>query len=280
MNIYSSKRVLKSRLLAAKGFEDAFQSFVAQDRSAGNWASQTANLLLLSKGALSVYVLLGGLAQKAYDAAVEAYDAARRRFEEDLNSLKNLEKGFKNGIDKYTDDQKFQAAKDIALGVVELFGAIAATVATGGLAAPLAIGAGAEVASTAAEIVKTLKKIYDTVKTIHDKLQPVIKKLKALAESINKMLAVVAQAKALREIDFQRPNMKSDISNGTAMWRIMRVEVDEMEIELKALSIDGKSAYFKSLKMLGIYGETYLQTQENLVQRGNDSVVVQLKTEL
>ena len=80
VNVYSSKQVLKARLIAAKGFEDAFQSFVAQERSSTNWEGLSANLLAKSDDALEEYAFLKDQIQKAYDAALASNTLAEKDF--------------------------------------------------------------------------------------------------------------------------------------------------------------------------------------------------------
>ncbi|KAK5661826.1 hypothetical protein OQA88_9928 [Cercophora sp. LCS_1] len=277
VNIYASKQVLKSRLIAAKAFEDAFQSFVAQDRITTNFAGLTANMLARSEDAISEYQFLESLAQKGYAAALKANDVAQKRFVENEASLDKLREGFNAGIEAWSKKKKQEAAFEIVKAVVSVVGAVAATVATGGLAAPtigLAIKSGVGIVKALGEIFKKLKELYE-------KIKPVIESLTKLASAVASVVAAIEAAKQLRsDAAVQRPDMDLDIFNATALWDIFREQIDDMEKAIAEVDCGGKREYFLALRKLAINGKTYLQTQENLCLRGNELAIVLVKLKL
>ncbi|KAI3319340.1 hypothetical protein HD806DRAFT_509714 [Xylariaceae sp. AK1471] len=284
INIYSSKRVLKSRLAAAKAFEDAFQSFVGQERFSLSMIGQTTNLLARSEDAMSEYNFLEDLAQKGYGAAVKANDSARNRYNDNEKTLESLKGDFEKGLENYCKEKKEEAAKGVFWACVGAVGAVAATVATGGLAAPLvplAAGSAVSAGVTIANIIKTIQAVHKAINEILKKLQPVLKKLKELAAAIDKVVAALAQSKTLKDkTALQRPDMSLDIFNATALWDMFDLQVTEIEKAISDIKFGAKGKYFNALRTLVINGKTYLQTQENLCQRGNELSLVLLKTKL
>ncbi|KAK4663532.1 hypothetical protein QC763_609220 [Podospora pseudopauciseta] len=274
VNIYASKQVLKSRLIAAKAFEDAFRSFAAQDTTTGNFAALTANMLARSEDAITEYQFLEALAQKGYEAAVNANNVAQKRFLENEKSLDTAQKDLNAGIDAWGKKKEQEAVVGVCKAVVDVFGAVAATVATGGLAAPsigTAINSGVGGIKTLSEIFKKLKQLYEEIK-------PVIESLTKLAGEVAGVVATLEAAKKLRdEIAVQRPDMDMDVFNATALWDIFREQVDDMEKAIASVDCDGKREYFLSLRKLVVNGKTYLQTQEYLCRRGDDLAVVLVK---
>ncbi|CAG1966982.1 unnamed protein product [Fusarium graminearum] len=145
--------------------------------------------------------------------------------------------------------------------------AIAATVASGGLAAPMvsaAVGSAVNAGKNIANIINTIKGVLQT-----------------LAETIQNVVAALNASQTLQEkTALQRPDMSLDIFNATALWDIFREKIDDIEKALSGIDFDAKDKYFFALKTLVINGKTYLQTQENLCQRGNELALVLLKVKL
>ncbi|KAK0665601.1 hypothetical protein QBC41DRAFT_282591 [Cercophora samala] len=277
VNIYASKQVLKSRLIAAKAFEDAFQSFATQDRTRSNFAGMIANMLARSEDAITEYEFLEALARKGYEAAVKANGVAEKRFLENEKSLAKAEKDLNAGIEAWSKKKKQEAVVDFFNSVLGVIGAVVATVGTGGLAAPsigAAINSGVGMIKTLTEILKRLKELYE-------KIKPVIESLRKLAGAVGGVVAALEAAKKLRdETAVQRPDMDLDVFNATALWDIFCEQIDDMEKAIASVDCDGKREYFLALRNLATNGKTYLQTQENLCRRGNDLAVVLVKLKL
>ncbi|PCD24165.1 hypothetical protein FGRA07_11367 [Fusarium graminearum] len=105
--------------------------------------------------------------------------------------------------------------------------------------------------------------------------------LQTLAETIQNVVAALNASQTLQEkTALQRPDMSLDIFNATALWDIFREKIDDIEKALSGIDFDAKDKYFFALKTLVINGKTYLQTQENLCQRGNELALVLLKVKL
>ncbi|KAH6649504.1 hypothetical protein F5144DRAFT_635096 [Chaetomium tenue] len=285
VNIHASKQVLKSRLLAAKGFEDAFQRFAGQESLTVAMATQAADLLSKSENAMSEYKFLEKLSQQDYDNAVSANDSAQKRFVANKDKLSSLETDFKAGIEKWIFNKKIEASKETFFAGVGVIAAVVGAVATGGAAAP-AIPAAADAAVNAASkmsrVIDALKGIYKRIKDLYDRLSPVIENLLKLYKAISGLIkAIQAPGQLGKATALQRPDMtRMDIFNATALWDIFGEEVRSMEKTLSDVDAEGKAPYFLALRTLVINGKTYLQTQENFCRRGNDLAVVLLRTNL
>ncbi|PTD03203.1 hypothetical protein FCULG_00009152 [Fusarium culmorum] len=132
-----------------------------------------------------------------------------------------------------------------------------------------------------AHIINVIKGVVTTIKGIYDKLQPILEKLQTLAETIQNVVAALNASQTLKEkTALQRPDMSLDIFNATALWDIFREKIDDIEKTLSEIDFEAKGKYFFALKTLVINGKTYLQTQENLCQRGNELALVLLKVKL
>jgi hypothetical protein len=284
VNIRASKQVLKSRLLAAKGFEEAFQNFAGEGRLSSALRVQAANLLSKSDDAMSEYLFLEGLAARAYENATSANNTAQERFAGNETSLKNLENVFKEGIDDWVFVQKVKAVGSVIWACVGLIGAVVTAVTSGGAAAvavPAAAEEAVEAGSKVATLIRTLKEVFVKIKRLYDRLKPVIIKLKKLSDAIGKAVKAVRNPDRLaRETALQRPDMNTDIYNATALWDNFRLAVDNMERALVDVDCEGKTEYFLALRTLVVNGKTFLQTQENLCQRGNNLTLVFLRVKL
>ncbi|EYB33338.1 hypothetical protein SNK05_003988 [Fusarium graminearum] len=137
VNIYASKQVLESRLAASMAFEQAFQNFVAQERASAAMLGQTMNLIAKSEDAMSEYAFLEEVSQKAYRPAQSARESAFQRYNKNNTDLIPLQNAFSKGLDDWVRKEKIEAAKSVFSACIGTIGAIAATVASGGLAAPM-----------------------------------------------------------------------------------------------------------------------------------------------
>ncbi|KAM5376208.1 hypothetical protein ACJA88_007319 [Fusarium oxysporum] len=284
VNIYASKQVLQSRLAASTAFEQAFQHFVAQDRASAAVLGQTVNLIAKSEDAMSEYTFLEDLAQKAYASAQSAREVAFKRYDQNNTDLVPLQKAFSKGLEDWCTEQKVEAAKAVFSACISTIGAITATVASGGLAAPMipaAAGKAVEAADKIAKIIEKIKEVIKKIKEIYEKLKPILEKLTKLAETIQAVVTALNASKTLQEkTAIQRPDMSLDIYNATAQWDIFKEKVDQIETTVASIEFPGKQEYFFALRTLVINGKTYLQTQENLCRRGNELAIILLKVKL
>lgn len=156
--------------------------------------------------------------------------------------------------------------------------------ASGGLAAamiPAAAGKAVEAADKIAKIIETIKEVIEKIKEIYKKLKPILEKLKKLAETIQAVITALNASKTLQEkTAIQRPDMSLDIYNTPALWDIFKEKVDQIENTVATIEFPAKEEYFFALRTLVINGKTYLQTQENLCQRGNELAIILLKVKL
>ncbi|KAM0400565.1 hypothetical protein ACHAPZ_005634 [Fusarium culmorum] len=284
VNIYASKQILESRLAASMAFEQAFQNFVAQERASAAILGQTMNLIAKNEDAMSEYAFLEDVSQKAYCSAQSARESAFERYNKNNTNLIPLQNAFSKGLDNWVKEKKIEAAKSVFSACIGTIGAIAATVASGGLAAPMipaAAGSAVNAEKNIAHIINVIKGVVTTIKGIYDKLQPILEKLQTLAETIQNVVAALNASQTLKEkTALQRPDMSLDIFNATALWDIFREKIDDIEKTLSEIDFEAKGKYFFALKTLVINGKTYLQTQENLCQRGNELALVLLKVKL
>lgn len=286
VNIYSAKMILKSRLVAAMAFEQAFRDF---KRTSGGLKIQTittVNALAKNQDAIQAYNFQKGLKEKEYSNAVKANQEAGKKLEDSRSRLDTLAQDFQNGLQKWQRKEKEQAAKDVFWQVLGAAAAIGAVVATGGLAAPLgalSIGALANGVSKVADVVRVLKKFYDQVKKLLEALEPVIKKIKELVNTVSTVIeALRTFNKATAASSTIRPNNQStDPFNATAEYDRFDITVRELEESMKQYSgIEGKAEYFTALKIMVIDGKVAIATQANLVQRGNDLAIVLVQKEV
>lgn len=282
LNVYSCKQILKSRLQAAKAFEDSFRDYTSEERNATSWAYLAADLLRKSDQALEEYGFLSSLARKRYNEAVEAADYAEAQFKKTQKLVNEASDKFKKDVADWELEQKLTAAKDIFLGLIAVGVAIAATVATAGAAAPAAVGATAKVVVTGTKVAQAIakvKEIIEKIKEIYEKLQPIIEKLGELFKSIQAMVAAIESAQSALELpqSLKEGEMKLDALNATAQWDIFDVQVGLLEKQFAALGIPNQDKYLFALRSLVVYGKTYLQSQVNVVVRGDELATIQLR---
>jgi ribosomal protein L16 Arg81 hydroxylase len=84
VNLQSCKQILKARLQAATAFEQSFQSFLAQDRSAANWVLLGNDLIVKSEKAIKEYTFTQDLTEKRYLEAKESCATSLKRFQVSL----------------------------------------------------------------------------------------------------------------------------------------------------------------------------------------------------
>ncbi|RKL49095.1 hypothetical protein BFJ70_g2027 [Fusarium oxysporum] len=233
VNIYASRQVLESRLAASTAFEQAFQNFAAQERTSAAVLGQTVNLIAKSEDAMSEYAFLEDLAQKAYSSAQSAREVAFKRYNQNNTDLAPLQREFSKGLEDRCTKKKIEAAKAVFSACISTIGAITATVASGGLAAPMipaAAGKAVEAADKIAKIIETIKDVIERIKEIYKKLKPILEKLKKLAETIQAVVTALNASQTLQEkTAIQRPDMSLDIYNATALWDIFKEKVDQIE---------------------------------------------------
>ncbi|KAK4172154.1 hypothetical protein QBC36DRAFT_349786 [Triangularia setosa] len=195
------------------------------------------------------------LAQNGYDAAVTANKVAQKRFLDTENSIKNFQQRFQESVEGWGKKKEKEAVVYTFKAVMSVVGAVAATVATGGFAAPsisLALKSGVGT-------VKALSHVLNELKRLHNRVKPVIESLMKLTTAVAGVVAALQAAQKVRDDSaVQRPDMSLDLFNATALWTF-------------------SCEHFFALRKLVIMGKTYLQTQENLCRRGNDLAIVLVK---
>lgn len=285
VNIYSSKQVLKARLQAALVFESSFRDFSSQTANSQYQIMNALNLLAKSEDALEAYSFLLTIKQREYDNAVESSKKASSSFSANQSEIETKTKEFQAGVAKFKKDEERKAIFDCILGAVEVIGAIAATVATGGAAAPTIVATGANAAKAVgkvAALIAKLKAIFQKLKEIYEKIKPVIEKLKALVDTAK---TVIDNLRKLREVTDNaialKPDTKSnDVINATAEWQRFALEITAMEDNIREYDIAGKQAFFMALKKLVINGQTHILAQANLVQRGDELATVTIQNKM
>ncbi|KAH7111486.1 hypothetical protein B0J13DRAFT_631825 [Dactylonectria estremocensis] len=282
LNIYSCKQILKSRLLAARDFEDSFREYMSEERSASSWAFLAADLLRKSDQALEEYGFLSSLARKRYNEATQAHSYAEDQFKKTQKLVDEASEQFKGDVAAWEKKQKIAAAKEILMGLIAVGVAIAATVATAGAAAPVVVGAAANVASTASKVaqaVARVKEIVAKIQEIYEKLEPIIEKLGELFKAIQAMVAAIEMAQTAVDLpnSLKEGDMKLDALNATAQWEIFDIQVGLLEKQFADLGIPNQDKYLFALRSLVVHGKTYLQSQVNVVVRGDELATVQLR---
>ncbi|KAH8728114.1 hypothetical protein GQ44DRAFT_724647 [Phaeosphaeriaceae sp. PMI808] len=274
INIYASKQVLKAH----------FQSTNSEFQTA-----TCLNMLAKSNDAIETYKFITSIRQREYDNAVDAVKKAKANFDKNNAEIASKGKDFEKGVEKYKKDQEDAARKAIIKGIIGMVVAVAATVATAGAAAPAIAGAGAQVVGSvekAASLIQKIKAIFDQLKKLKEKIEPVLEKLRELVEMSKNLMDMIQKLKTAGgnsgDAVTLRPGQQSgEVSEvGISEWQRFNLAVMDMQDQLKDYEIDGKRAYFMSLRLLVIAGECYIKTQVNLVQKTDDLVIIQVQSRM
>lgn len=280
VNIYSSKTILKSRLVAAQAFDNSFRQFQTSAGDLKLQALYAVNMLAKNKDVIMAYEFQRGLKQKDFDNAVKANDEASKALKDSNESLDDLGTKFQKGIDDWVKKKKEEAAKEIIGSLLKAGLAIGATVATGGAAAPLAavsLGSLASAATSIAKLVKALKEFYDKVKELIEKLKPIFEKIKALVKIIQDVIETLKKFNsATGDATTMRPKIDGkDPINATAEYDRFSIYISDLEQRVAEYKdINGKSEYFTALKIMVVNGKAAVQAQSNLVQKGDELAVI------
>ncbi|KAH7108500.1 hypothetical protein BKA62DRAFT_782338 [Auriculariales sp. MPI-PUGE-AT-0066] len=121
VNIYASKQV-----------------FSAQKHASDNRMSDALDVVAKSEGAIKTDTFMLKIRQREYDNAVIDNDNASATFSKNQSDLDQLRKNFEAGVERFKKAEEIVAVKQVVLGIVEVVGAVAPTVATFGAAAPVA----------------------------------------------------------------------------------------------------------------------------------------------
>lgn len=285
VNVYSSKQILKARLLAALSYEQAFREFSLATNGSKIQADFALNLLAKSDDAMETYKFLVDIRQREYDNALTANSKAAATFKKNQSDIERLQKAFESGIESYKHDKEMEAAKSIVKAVIGAAIAIGAIVATAGLAAPLAVPAAAGAVSAASKIatlIARLKDVFTRLKAIYEKLKPVLEKIQEVVKTVAEVVAAVKTFQSVTAgPKTLKPNVEStDIYNVTAEWKNFDITVREMEDSLREYDIAGKREYFHSLKTLVNNGQAYILAQANFVQRGDELATALLQRKM
>jgi hypothetical protein len=285
VNVFSSKNILEARLTAASSFEASFQSFIGQKRTSKDLTLFAANAIVSNQNALTEYAFLEGNAQQAYAGAIKSYEVASSNYSKKQSELDAAAARFKKGVKDWKFKQELEAAKNIILGIVEVAGAIAATVATAGAAAPVAGIAIANAASKGAKVVGLIgktKEVIVKIKEIYEKFKPLLEKIQTLVAAIQKMVDIVSQADKISNMPNQLnpadPN--SDPINGKALWEAFTIDVTIMFKELEAYPIDGKTEYEALLLKLPVFANALITAQVAVVSSGQNLAGILLRKKL
>jgi len=283
VNIYASKQVLKARLAAAMAFEVSFQAFSAQLHVEGNRTWDALDMLAKSDDAISAYKFTLGIRHREYDSAVTANDKAVATYKQNNKDIERLKKDFEEGIEAYQRGNTMEAVWSVIAGVFSIAVTVAATVVTVGAAAPAVGGAVALTAKLAADagalvkkviaIAEAIDKIIKEIQPILEKLGKLVKSAKLMVETLRQLEDKVGNAETVK-LDMQH----SDIFNAMAEWDRFDVTVNGMVESLREHDIKGKDEFFHALKTLVINGRCYLQTQANLVKKGDELATVMLQS--
>ncbi|KAK3682204.1 hypothetical protein B0T22DRAFT_484284 [Podospora appendiculata] len=258
VNIYASKVILKSRLVAALAFERSFHAFLLEGRSHKVQSLTTANLLAGSRDTMETYDFLRGTRQREFDNAPVANTKAGDPFNTAQKQLELLSDRFEQGIQEWKKDQ-------VMAGIKTLFSAVV------------------KVGLSLATLFAKLKEVYGALKGLFEKVLPVTKALKEVVAVIQNVIAEVKQLSSLGggATAMSKSQFKStDVFNATAEWRRFDIIVRDLETSMVEYAIPGKPQYFQALKLIVVNGETNILTQANLVSKGDMLATVLLQQKM
>jgi len=276
INIYNSKQILKARLQAAIAFETSFQQIHGQGKQADYQVRQALNLLAKSDDAVQNYTLLAQMKQRDYENAIVIKEKAEELFRAGQAQLVDRQKAFEAGVQRYKDAQERQAFLDCLTGIFKVIGAIGATVATCGAAAPVAVATAvsttAQVADKAKTLIEQLKNIYKTLKALYEKIQPVFKALGELAKIAKTAVDNMQELnrKTTTPTSLKPDTQSNDPINPNTEWEAFRIEIISMKDSLRTTPIDDKDGFFIALEKLVVLGQAQIYAQTHLVFRSDD----------
>ncbi|MCJ1248003.1 hypothetical protein MMC30_005218 [Trapelia coarctata] len=246
---------VKSRLIAAKGIEEAFQEFVGQKRLEGNWTGPGAKLLGKIEDAMAKHVFW----KTSLNRLMNKRSLPMMPPSQVLKSMRKTWRSWERFSRKESiSGVPKKAAKGAFWACVGIFAAIAATVASAGADAPAAgaaVAGAVNAGSAVAQIIATLQRIYASINGIYEKLEPTLQKLKEFSAVMEKVVAAIQQAEKIVA-------GQVGIHNATAEWNKFNIEVGMMWEALSSYDIEGKREYLTALRTVAINGTIYLQTQE------------------
>ncbi|KAE8155710.1 hypothetical protein BDV40DRAFT_306746 [Aspergillus tamarii] len=284
VNIYSSKQVLKSRLVAALAFENSFRDFLLE---AGNRTVQSAmafDALQKSQDAIELYEELFKKKNEEYDAATKANEMAEKKSNAINDEMKKAKKNFEEGIKEFELQKKQEAAAKAVEGILDVIFAVGSALATGGASAGSIGGTVKKVREAVKEAEGTLKKlkeIFEVLAKLYDKIKVIFEGLRKIRETIDALVKAISESNDGKSANIQLPDIKGiDVFNATAEWRIFDITVRGMEDTMSEFDISGKNEYFQALKKMVVYGETYIQTQANVVNKGVERSTLQLQQKM
>ena len=285
VNVYSSKQILKARITAALVFETAFRQFWLETGNAKNQTATALNLLAKSNDAIESYSFMLDIRQREYDNAITAHKKASTTFSDNQDEIAARTKVFEAGMTKFEKENKLEIVKAVIMGVIEIGVAIAVAVKSGGSTAPAIAANLAETVKGVGKVammVAKLKAIYEKLVKIYAKIKPVVEKLKKVVEEVNEVVDALRQFKETGQVaKTLKPDTKStDVFNATAEWRIFQLEIEAMEDSMLDYNIEGKKAFFMALRKLAINGESFILTQANIVQKGDELATCMLQQKM
>lgn len=287
VNVHASKEILSARLLAARDFENAFQSFISQTRTSEFLNLYSSNALYSSKNALEEYAFLEDVSRRHFQESTTALTKAQATFTQRQSELETASKEFKTGIQKWKKDQEYEAIKQGILAAVEVGVAIAATVASFGVASPALVAAGVGAVSSGSKIAKIVaksKELVEKLTKLYEKFKPMIEKVTKLVAAVRKIVSILEQAQDISD----RPNKLEpagtnvDQVNGTRMWDDFVIDVTAMFQEIAGNGIEGEEPYKSALLKMSTAGKAILVAQTAVVTTGEalTSVIVKKRLEI
>lgn len=266
------KGVTTEYIKAASKFEEYFNGITAQ-------ASEQMDFSAYVNANKELFTDQADVDEKLIAQMRKNVDQSEKVLLQNSEKLKDLVKyqgalyvarqAFKDGIEKYKEEQKRKAIIGVCMAVFEVGGSLAAMAAGDEAAAGTAVKgveATAKAAEAAAETVSKIKKLVDAVKKIAKvikKLADLVQKLKAAQEAIESL----TKAKDLKVSDFTKGievKPKDDEIFDNAYWDVFTINVTEILSPYKD-DIDGASGYLEQLRYLAVYGKALYANSLTLV---------------
>jgi hypothetical protein len=279
--VYACDQILKSRLVAALAFEQAFRDFAVQSDNKAFQVNTALNVLSKDEDALEVYGFQKRQKDKEYKDAHESLGVAEKSYGEICASVKVTKIHFNSKLAEWKEKQEDAANWEIVTAVIDITVAIGLTIATGGADSAAIIKAGKkgveagkkvkETVKKIAEIFEKMEKLMTAIVEIFKKIKEAIKRSDEVHEMMHKFEKSTKAMGLLKSPETLKPSDGTlDLHNAMAAWSDFEVEVNRLEKSMEEVDVEDKAPYFDAMRKMVIHGKTVILTKVAVVQKGDE----------